>query len=448
MSEVGKKEIFTIALGSVIGWGAFMLPGNVFLPNYGVINTLVGFVIAIGMLVFIEKSYTKVMAKIPKAGGEYSFATELLGKKSGFITGWGLLLAYISIIPLNATAVPMVLDAVFPIYSKGTLLYTVSDYPVYLNDILISLGIIGLFTYLNIKGIKGALKAQNILVFSLLGSLLLILFLTFFNVGSAEVDNFNSNLGELNFSSIIRIIAFAPWAFIGFDAVAQLAGDHKVSSKTVSRMTMLAIIFGAVIYNVLNIITALGISQDQLTESSWATGHSVKALVGNGMFYFLAIAMFGAVVSGLNGFFISSSRLITSMSSDFNIGGVTPTITEAGTVYIPKWVMYFIGLCAMVVPFFGRTALLWFVDLSSVGASVAYFMTCLCAYKIARTSSDFIISSIGMFVSLAFLVFLLTPIFDSNISLPSYYSLIFWIILGAFVYFYIRNRKDPILTAN
>ena len=169
MSEVGKKEIFTIALGSVIGWGAFMLPGNVFLPSYGVINTLVGFVIAIGMLVFIEKSYTKVMAKIPKAGGEYSFATELLGKKSGFITGWGLLLAYISIIPLNATAVPMVLDAVFPVYSKGTLLYTVSDYPVYLNDILISLGIIGLFTYLNIKGIKGALKAQNILVFSLLG---------------------------------------------------------------------------------------------------------------------------------------------------------------------------------------------------------------------------------------------------------------------------------------
>lgn len=441
MSDIGKKEIFTIALGSVIGWGAFMLPGNVFLPDYGVSNTLVGFIIAIMMLVFIEKSYTKVMQKVPKAGGEYSFATELLGRKSGFITGWGLLLAYVSIIPLNATAVPMVLDAVFPAYSKGNLLYTVSDYPVYLNDILVSLAIIGLFAFLNLKGIKGALQAQNLLVFALLGSLLLILVMAFFNISSTQVDNLSSNMSELNTSSIIRIIAFAPWAFIGFDAVAQLSGDHKVSSKTVSRMTMLAIIFGAIIYNLLNIITALGVNHQQLSDSSWATGVSVKALVGNGVFYFLAIAMFGAVVSGLNGFFISSTRLITSMSADYSIGGVSEIKNEGGTVHIPKWIIYFIAICAMVVPFFGRTALLWFVDLSSVGASIAYFMTCLCAYKIAEKSSDFIISGIGMLVSLAFLVFLLTPIFDSNISMPSYFSLLFWIALGTVVFIYIKNRK-------
>lgn len=443
MSHVGKKEIFTIALGSVIGWGAFMLPGNVFLPNYGVLNTLIGFSIAIFMLVFIEKSYTKVMEKVPKSGGEYSFATELLGKKSGFVTGWGLLLAYISIIPLNATAVPMVLDAVFPFYSQGLLLYSISDYPVYLNDILVSLGIIAFFTVLNIQGIQGALRAQNILVFSLLFSLFLIVFLALFNIGDVEVKNLNSNWGQFDLSSVIRIIAFAPWAFIGFDAVAQLAGDHKVPSKTVSKMTMLAIIFGAIIYNTLNIITGLGIGQNQLDDSSWATGQSVKYLVGNGIFYFLAIAMFGAVVSGLNGFFISSSRLVTSMSSDFNIG-VHSTSVQVNDIVIPKWVMCFIGICAMVVPFFGRTALLWFVDLSSVGASVAYFMTCLCAYTIAKSWQDKIISTLGMTVSLAFLVFLLTPIFGSNISTPSYYSLLFWIILGLLVYVLAKDRKRSV----
>lgn len=443
MSHVGKKEIFTIALGSVIGWGAFMLPGNVFLPNYGVLNTLIGFTIAIFMLVFIEKSYTKVMEKVPKSGGEYSFATELLGKKSGFVTGWGLLLAYISIIPLNATAVPMVLDAVFPFYSQGLLLYSISDYPVYLNDILVSLGIIAFFTVLNIQGIRGALRAQNILVFSLLFSLFLIVFLALFNIGDVEVKNLNSNWGQFDLSSVIRIIAFAPWAFIGFDAVAQLAGDHKVPSKTVSKMTMLAIIFGAIIYNALNIITGLGIGQNQLDDSSWATGQSVKYLVGNGIFYFLAIAMFGAVVSGLNGFFISSSRLVTSMSSDFNIG-VHSTSVQVNDIVIPKWVMCFIGICAMVVPFFGRTALLWFVDLSSVGASVAYLMTCLCAYTIAKSWQDKIISTLGMTVSLAFLVFLLTPIFGSNISTPSYYSLLFWIILGLIVYIFAKDRKRSV----
>lgn len=439
MSPVGAKEIFTIALGSVIGWGAFMLPGNIFLPKYGVLNTLIGFSVAILMLFFIEKSYTKVMAKIPKAGGEYSFATEILGKKTGFITGWGLLLAYISIIPLNATAVPMVLDTVFPFYSKGSLLYSVSGYPVYLNDILVSLAIVVFFTLLNVKGIKGALTAQNILVFSLLSSLLVIASLTVFNVGSVELENLGSNWGQVEQSSIIRIIAFAPWAFIGFDAVAQLSGDHKVSSKTVSRMTMIAIILGAVIYNLLNIVTAVGLNSEQLTSSSWATGDAVRLLIGNGMFYFLAIAMFGAVVSGLNGFFISSSRLVSSMSSDFSIGSRT-TILQDGSVSIPTWVMYFIGVCAMIVPFFGRTALLWFVDLASVGASIAYFMTCLCAYKISFSIKDKFISFIGMIVSLAFLVFLLTPFFDSNISLPSYYSLLFWVIFGIVIYVFASKR--------
>ena len=271
----------------------------------------------------------------------------------------------------------------------------------------------------------------------------LIVFLTFFNIGDIEVKNLNSNWGQFDLPSVVRIIAFAPWAFIGFDAVAQLSGDHKVPSKTVSKMTMLAIIFGAIIYNALNIITGLGIGQNQLGVSSWATGESVKFLVGNGVFYFLAIAMFGAVVSGLNGFFISSSRLVTSMSSDFDIG-VHSTSVQVNGVVIPRWVMYFIGICAMVVPFFGRTALLWFVDLSSVGASVAYFMTCLCAYTIAKSWRDKVISTLGMIVSLAFLVFLLTPIFDSNISTPSYYSLLFWIILGLVVYVFAKDRKRSV----
>lgn len=441
MAMLTKKDIFSIALGSVIGWGAFILPGNIFLPKYGVVNTLLGFSIAIFMLFFIEKNYMKVMAKVPKSGGEYSFATELLGRKIGFITGWGLLLAYISIIPLNATAVPMVLDTVFPFYSRGLYLYSISGYPVYLNDIIVSLCVVIFFTALNVKGIKGALTAQNILVFSLLSSLLVIAILTTFNLGSVELDNLDSNWGQVEQSSIIRIIAFAPWAFIGFDAVAQLSGDHKLPSKTVSRMTMIAIILGAVIYNLLNIVTAVGLNSEQLTSSSWATGDAVKLLIGNEMFYFLAIAMFGAVISGLNGFFISSSRLISSMSSDFNIGPKI-VILQDGSVNTPKWVMYFIGVCAMVVPFFGRTALLWFVDLASVGASIAYFMTCLCAYKISCNRQDKIISCMGMLVSLAFLVFLLTPFFDSNISLPSYFSLLFWVLFGISVYSFAKKRTS------
>lgn len=443
--KLGKMEIFSVALGSVIGWGAFVLPGNVFLKDHGLLNTAIGFAIAIFMLLFIEKSYSLVMDRVPKSGGEYSFANELLGKKTAFVTGWGLLLAYISIIPLNATAVPMVLDKVFPFYSKGNLLYTVSGYEVFSNDVLVSLSIIVFFIIINLRGLKDAALAQKICVFALVFSLFVISLFTFGSIGEVEQQNFQSNLGTFDSSSIIRIIAFAPWAFIGFDTVAQLAGDHKLASRTVSRVTLIAIIIGALIYNGLNFITAFGVSHSELEAVSWQTGEAVRSLVGNGLFYLLAVAMFGAVISGLNGFFIGSSRLVLSMSQDYDIGSHPVVDKKADNIQqavnIPKWIILFIGGCSLIVPFLGRNALLWFVDLSSVGASVAYFVTCLCAYKIAESAKGKFISLMGMLVSLAFLVFLLTPFFDSNITAPSYYALIFWCVLGMAVYFMLTRTK-------
>ncbi|PID86228.1 amino acid permease, partial [Candidatus Gracilibacteria bacterium] len=100
--------------------------------------------------------------------------------------------------------------------------------------------------------------------------------------------------------------------------------------------------------------------------------------------------------------------------------------------------------CAFFVPFMGRNALLWFVDLSSVGASLAYFVTCLSALKIANTQKDKIIAMMGGGVSVLFLVVLLLPIFGTNISVPSYYCLVLWIVLGIFVYKLFNKNKGKL----
>ncbi len=432
--NISKTDLFSIALGSVIGWGAFMLPGNLFLPNYGILNTLIGFAIAVFMLFFIEKNYVRLIGFIPENGGEYSFAYKIFGEKIGFVTGWGLLLAYVSIIPLNATAVPMVLDTLFPVYQKGILLYTLVDYNVYLNDILISTIMIVIFTFINIKSLSSAIWAQKICVLMLLMSLLFIFFLAGYNISNNHILNMKTNLGDIDISSIIRIIAFAPWAFIGFDTIAQMSGEHSLTSKQVSQTTLLSILFGALIYNMLNIMTALGIPNGLLQDSSWATGFAVKNLLGDGALLFLAVAMMGAVISGLNGFFVGSTRLLEKMYSDF-------TKKQVDEPKTPTNIILFISLCVIFVPFMGRNALLWFVDLSSVGASLAYLVTCLSALKIANSQKDKIIAMMGVCVSIFFLVVLLLPIFGANITTPSYYCLILWVILGVFVYNKFNKNK-------
>lgn len=430
-TKIGKVELFSIAFGSIIGWGAFILPGNVFLPKFGVLNTLIGFAVAVVMLFFIENSYFRVFKAMPKSIGEYGFATNILGRNLGFFTGWSLLLSYLSIIPLNATAVPMVLDAVFPFYSRGFLLYNIADYPVYLNDILISLSVIVFFIFLNLRSMFSSFKLQNISVFLLIVSLIIILLIGFIKIGNEQKINFDSNFGEVNVDLIVRVIAFAPWAFIGFDTVAQMSRDHNLDSKSVSFITLLAISFGAIIYNLLNIITAYGINNNNILNSSWATGAAVRELVGDIIFYFLAVSMLGAVLSGLNAFFISSTRLIVSIGEDYS-NMIFKDSNE--NILIPRKIVLFVGASSLLVPFFGRTALSWFVDLASVGASFAYLVTCLCAFKISETFFKKLISVIGVLISISFLLFLLTPFFDSNVEFPSYIILLFWIFLGIFLF--------------
>ena len=41
-NKLNPIDILSIALGSIIGWGSFTLPGSKFLPESGVINTAIG----------------------------------------------------------------------------------------------------------------------------------------------------------------------------------------------------------------------------------------------------------------------------------------------------------------------------------------------------------------------------------------------------------------------
>jgi len=59
--EKNKKlnpiDILSLALGAIIGWGSFTLPGTKFLPESGVINTAIGLILGGLAVTFIQKGY-------------------------------------------------------------------------------------------------------------------------------------------------------------------------------------------------------------------------------------------------------------------------------------------------------------------------------------------------------------------------------------------------------
>ena len=60
---------------------------------------------------------------------------------------------------------------------------------------------------------------------------------------------------------------------------------------------------------------------------------------------------------------------------------------------------------SIALPFFGRTAISWIVDVTTVGATIAYTLASASAFKLARQNKDtrnMVIGLAGMVISLLF----------------------------------------------
>ena len=104
----------------------------------------------------------------------------------------------------------------------------------------------------------------------------------------------------------------------------------------------------------------------------------------------------------------------------------------------------FVLIIALIAPFFGRTALGWIVDMSSIGAAIGYGYTSLAAFKFAKKEKNTGIMAtgiIGSIMALAFIVLLFVPIpmFNCSLGKESYICLVIWIVMGGA--FYLLSKK-------
>src|SRR5699024_3345841 len=105
-------------------------------------------------------------------------------------------------------------------------------------------------------------------------------------------------------------------------------------------------------------------------------------MLGGVAMLFLAVGITMGVSTGLNGFYISASRLLLGMGRAHMIPSVFARLhAKHKTPY--AGVLFTLGVC-LITPWFGRAALEWVVDMSALGVTIAYLYTCLCAFRIFR----------------------------------------------------------------
>jgi amino acid transporter len=147
--------------------------------------------------------------------------------------------------------------------------------------------------------------------------------------------------------------------------------------------------------------------------------------------------LLSAIIAGINGFYMASSRLLFAMAR----GKILPEFFGKldPKYHTPKNAILFILMISLIAPWFGRNVLSWIVGTSSVGASIGYLYTSLSSYKLYKKEHGkvYLPSVFGSVAGVIFLILLLVPGLNSSLSMPSAIIVIVWGLVGfSFYKFY------------
>lgn len=436
--RLSRIDTIALVVGAIIGWGSFILPGTRFLSGSGVIDTAIGFAIGGVAVVFIQRGYHVMFERHVDHGGEAAYASRFLGRGHGFIVGWALMLTYTSIVALNGVAFVLVIKLVVgDVVSQGYL-YTVAGYPVYLTDVAIASATMVFFAWLNLRGLKVSSRTEKVLVSALLVNVA-ILFVLMLILG--ETDQFVATYVDgwrINWAHVASVVAIVPFLFVGFDVIAQVARDLAYPPSRATRLAVIGIVIGCVMYAGMNTLTALAFTPEQAGEHDWATGAAVTEYIGPIGFVLLVVALVGAVLGGISAFTLAASSLIASLALNrFLPRGLA--VTNAKHV-LNRAVLVILGV-SLIAPWAGREAVNYIVDMSSLLAAIAYAYTCFISVRIGRAALERLYSAIGLAFSVGFIVLLLWPGSPGQLSGPAMGALAVWAAIGLVVY--VRARKHP-----
>lgn len=447
--------VWALALGCSVGWGSFVMPGTTFLPLAGPWGSVIGLLIGACIMLIIGMNYRSLIARYPDAGGAYTYAGRVLGSDHGFICAWMLILTYIAIIWANSTALSLIVR-----YIAGDILcfgfsYQIAGYTVYLGELLLSAALILAASLVCALWKRIAAWIQIICCVLMLVGVCATFTAVVIHRGGLDLlkPAFASNNSPA--TQIFAIVILAPWAYIGFESISHSAQEFRFSAKKTLPIMAFALLTGALCYILLTLCAGMAVPDGYADWGEYiAALGSMEGIEGLPTFYaareamgdrgllILGVSAFCGILTGLVGNFIALSRLIHKLSAD---GMFSSRIGKLNRRGIPSVAIFVIAGVSCLIPLLGRTAIGWIVDVTTIGATVVYSYTSLCAFIVGRRErrvSDMVWGLIGFALSLTFAVFYLMPSVwrYSELASESYLILIIWSLLGMFVFRAILQR--------
>jgi APA family basic amino acid/polyamine antiporter len=402
--SLGLFDAFAIGLGAVIGAGIFVV--------IGVAASLAGPAMLLSLLIagvvsaLTAISFVHLARFIPREGGGYEYAHELVSPFGGFISGWMWLLSNI----VTGSAVALGFAGYLAIYIP---------LPVNLMAAVACLAITGI----NYMGSRESATANNILVVFKLVVLLLFVAFGLSLINGAFFSPFAAS-GAMGVMEGAAVIFFA---FSGFGRVAMISEEVRDPTRTVPRAIILALAVSGVIYMLVAVV-AIGMFGSASLGASNSPLADAAALEGKVMANLVTIGALAATLSVLLTTLLGLSRITFAMSRNHDLPAVLSKLhPKRQTPYIAILVF---GL--LMTAFALTTDILKAVAISNFGSLVYYLIANLAAMRIAKPRRAKVLPILGLVSCAGLLVFLTTDAWLLGIGA---------LVVGAGYYYLYPRRK-------
>ncbi|MGJ1264720.1 APC family permease [Sphingobacterium spiritivorum] len=323
-----------IVMGSMIGSGIFIVSSDIMRQLGSGWWMIIVWLITAVMTVAAAICYGELSALFPKAGGQYTYLTEVFGKMTGFLYGWSLFtviqtgtIAAVAVAfgKFTAYLIPELNNAA-PVLQYGEIKITWIQ--------IIAISIILLLTFINTKGVQSGKIVQSIftsskilaLVVLIVGGIFMI-WQNFFAENLASGLQAFQNLkgegwqeisGSLVMGGVAAAMVGAVFSSVAWENVTFVAGEIDNPKRNVVRAMVLGTALVMVLYLFCNFIylAALGRNEIAFAENDRVAVAAAEKILGHSGTIIMAILVMISTFGCVNGIVLSGARVFQTMAKD------------------------------------------------------------------------------------------------------------------------------------
>ena len=324
-----------IVMGSMIGSGIFIVSSDMMRNLGSGYWLIVVWVITGVMTVAAAITYGELSSMFPKAGGQYTYITEIFGKMMGFLYGWGLFtviqtgtIAAVAVAFGKYTAylVPALNDAA-PLFEMGTFKITWIQ--------ILGIAVIMLLTFINTRGVQSGKILQNVFTLSKIIAIVGLILAGFlmvkngmlssaFDLGNSSFQNLkNTSWTEIGGITLMGGIAAAMvgsvFSSVAWESVTFVSGEVENPKKNIVKAMVWGTTSVMILYLLVNFVYLNTLTRDEIafaTNDRVAVAASQK-IFGDGVgTIVIALLVMVSTFGCNNGLILAGARVFQTMAKD------------------------------------------------------------------------------------------------------------------------------------